>query len=288
MNLIASLENRSTFFWMTMGILFVVGVGAADYFTGSELSFSLFYLFPIVLVTWFSGKKPGFAISVISAVVWFTADALPGHAYSEPFIRYWNAIVRLGYFVVVTLILSGLKALEGEKELARIDYLTGAANRRSFFEAIQAELERSQRYRRPFTLAFFDIDDFKSINDKFGHKIGDNLLCEVVKQARGHLRKSDFMARLGGDEFVILFPETGENEAKTAVQKIQSILVDVMHRNHWPVTFSFGVLTYLKGQITVDELIKRADDLMYSVKQNGKNAVAFSDYAGSIARPGNL
>jgi len=278
--MLANLEKRSSLFWMIIGLIFVVGVGAIDFETGSELAFSLFYLIPIVFVTWFASKKLGLVFSVISAITWFVADAFTGQSYSQPFIRYWNAGIRLGFFVVVTLLLPALKELDREKEMARTDYLTGVSNRRSFFEIAQRELDRTQRYKQPFTLAYIDLDGFKTVNDQWGHRVGDKLLCAVVNQARKCLRKTDTIARLGGDEFMLLLPETDQVESQIIVSRIQFDLLQEMQRNNWPVTFSIGVLTCRQSQVTTDELIKKADELMYSVKKNGKNAVAYEVYAG--------
>ena len=275
MDLLANLEKKIALYWITTGCLFVAVVGIGDYVTGNELSFSLFYLIPIVLVTWFSGRNLGLAICVIAAITWFIADALVGQSYSQPIIRYWNAAVRLGFFVMVTLLLPALKALDREKEIARVDHLTGTANRRHFFEVAQTELDRSQRFKRPFTIVYIDLDGLKTVNDQSGHQTGDKLLCAVVNRAKSSLRRTDLMARLGGDEFILLLPEIGQDAARMTVPKIQSILQDEMRRNDWPVTFSIGALTYRDGPITADELIRRADDLMYSVKKSGKNAIAY-------------
>lgn len=265
---------------MTIGLVFVVSVGVVDIWTGSELAFSLFYLIPIVLVTWFTGRTLGFVIVVASAITWLAADILAGQSYSQPIIRYWNAAVRLCFFLVVTLLLPALKELEHEREIARIDYLTGAANRRFFFEVVQREIDRSQRYKHPFGIAYIDLDSFKAVNDQFGHKIGDKLLCAVVNQAKIHLRKTDMIARVGGDEFVLLLPEADQDALQIIITRINSALLNEMQRNHWPVTFSIGVLTCYDAKISTDELIKRADELMYSVKKNGKNAVVYDVYGG--------
>lgn len=280
MSRLANLENRSSIFWMTVGCLVVSGVAIADVETGSEISFSFFYLIPIVLVAWFSGKALGLTVSVISSVAWYMADSLGGASYSYPAIRYWNAAVRLGFFVVVTLLLPALKALEREKEIARIDDLTGAANRRHLLEVAQNELERSRRYKHPFTIAYIDVDGFKAVNDRFGHQAGDELLCSIVRRAKSHLRKTDLLGRFGGDEFMLLLPEISHDAAQMTVKKIQSALQDEMGRCHWPVTFSIGAVTYQDGPMTADELIGRADDLMYSVKKKGRDAIACSVYAG--------
>jgi diguanylate cyclase (GGDEF)-like protein len=285
MDILTKLENKSALFWMIVGCLILSGIGIADIVTGRELSFSLFYLIPIVLVAWFSGRIPGLVISIFGATTWFIADALSGESYSLPIIRYWNAVIRLGFFVIVTLLLPTLKELAHEKEIARIDYLTGAANRRCFFEAAQTELNRSQRYKRPFTIAYIDLDSFKAVNDKAGHKTGDKILHAFVKRAKVNLRKTDILARMGGDEFVLLLPEADEDAAQIVVPKIQLALLDEMRRNNFPITFSIGVLTYREGPITPDELIMKADNLMYSVKKNGKNAISYAIYGDLTPLP---
>jgi diguanylate cyclase (GGDEF)-like protein len=278
MKIITSLWERSLLFWTITGLIGVIVVGVADTLTGAEFAFSLFYLLPIVLVTWFSGRNLGLVMSVVSAVTWFAADALAGQVYSQPLFRFWNAFVRLGFFVIVTYLLPVLKALEHEKETARIDELTGAANRRHFFEVAQSELDRSQRTERPFSTVYLDIDNFKDVNDKWGHQVGDQLLCALVNRARLALRKTDLLARLGGDEFIALLPETGGEAAHIVVGKLQHALLEEMHRHHWPVTFSIGVLTCADAHLTPDELISRADALMYTVKKKGKNDIAYAVY----------
>ncbi len=162
----------------------------------------------------------------------------------------------------------------------RIDNLTGAVNARFFSELVQMEIDRSLRNRRPCTVAYVDLDNFKSVSDHFGHSTGDKVLCTIVKQANSQLRKLDVVARLGGDEFAFLLPETGQVAAQVAVSKIQIGLLDEMRRNHWPVTFSIGVVTCINIPRATDPLLKQADDLMYSVKNKGKNSIGYSVYAG--------
>lgn len=125
-----------------------------------------------------------------------------------------------------------------------------------------------------------DLDGFKAVNDQSGHHTGDKVLRAVVNRAKSRLRKTDSLGRLGGDEFMLLLPEVDHDAAKLTVPIIQSALLDEMRRNHWPVTFSIGVVTYQHGPMTADELIRRADEVMYSVKKEGKNAIAYAVYAG--------
>jgi diguanylate cyclase (GGDEF)-like protein len=213
-------------------------------------------------------------------LVWLVADVASGNLYSYPLVPVWNTLIRFIFFIITTLLISELrKAKEREGELARLDYLTGAVNSRFFYELAQREIDRSQRYQHPFTLAYIDLDNFKAVNDQFGHATGDQILRTLVSSARGFIRKTDTFARLGGDEFVLLMPETSQESAQSVISRLQSGLLEEMRQNNCPVTFSIGVLTCQAAPPTPNELVKMADNLMYSVKNDGKNAVKYATYA---------
>lgn len=264
---------------MVAGLVLVIGVGIVDLLTGYELAFSLFYFLPVSLVAWFGGRNIGIAISVVSAICWFGADVLAEHPYSYPAIPYWNSAIRFTVFLTVAILVSALRrAHQYEKELARTDGLTGAVNVRFFYELLRMEIDRTQRTQRPFTIVYFDLDNFKRVNDHSGHSVGDKVLYAVVNRAKGQLRRIDVVARLGGDEFAFLLPETDQSEARTIISKVQIELLEDMRQNSWPITFSVGVLTCFKTRKAPDELIKQADMLMYSVKNSGKNAISCAIY----------
>lgn len=272
-------EKKGTPFWILSGFALIAGIGVIDILTGYELAFSLFYLLPISILTRYGGKNLGITASIISALIWFAADAINEHPYSHPTISYWNTFIRFSVFLIVTFLISALrKAYAYEQEFARIDNLTGAYNARFFKELIQMEIDRSQRNHQPFTLAYLDLDNFKYVNDNFGHNVGDMVLQNVVRETKNHLRKVDFVARLGGDEFAILLPETAQDDSQRALSKIQISLLDEMGKNNWPVTFSIGAITCSSKVQSIDELIKQADNLMYSVKKSGKNSIKYSVY----------
>ena len=128
------------------------------------------------------------------------------------------------------------------------------------------------------SIVYFDLDGFKAVNDRFGHRRGDKLLCAVVDRTMKNPRKTDLMARLGGGEFRLLLPEIDQDGARSMLLKIQSALLREMRRHNWRAAFSIGVLSYRESSATVNKLIKQADDLMYSVKNDGKNAIACSVY----------
>lgn len=141
---------------------------------------------------------------------------------------------------------------------------------------MHTEIDRSTRYQHPLTIVFLDVDDFKAINDNFGHSVGDKVLMTVARTMQQSLRKTDVVARVGGDEFAILLPEAGTDAARAAISKMQRELLDEMHANHWNVTFSIGVLTFNTPPSSVDESINMADKTMYLVKNRGKNNIRYA------------
>lgn len=272
-----------------MGFTLIGVVGSLDFLTGYEIAFSLFYLIPISLVTWLTGRRLGIVASLASAAVWLISDLAAGNSYSHPGIYVWNTLMGFGFFLIVTFLLSTLrKAMEHERELSHTDYLTDAVNSRFFFDLLQIEIDRSHRYNHPFTIAYIDIDNFKAVNDRFGHSTGDQVLRDVVKQAKKHLRKTDVVSRLGGDEFALLLTETDQDSAHIALSKLQSDIAAEMQQSDWPVTLSIGALTCVDAPHTTEELVRMADELMYSVKHGSKNAIKCATCTGGPLRPADI
>jgi len=251
-------------------------IGFFDYITGEEISFSVFYLVPVSLATWRTGRWIGILLCILSALVWFSTDTITGHVYSHSAIPYWNAFVRLCFFIIVSSLLVKLRSsLVHEKELSRRDSLTGLLNMRAFYDLAYIEINRSRRFKRPFTVAYMDVDNFKMVNDKFGHEIGNVLLRSIAETLKNNMRAIDLTARLGGDEFVLLLGETGKESAHIVLNKLQEQIMDVFERNRWPATLSLGAVTYNKAPDTVDDMLKKADSLMYSAKNGGKNKMLY-------------
>jgi diguanylate cyclase (GGDEF)-like protein len=277
--MIAFLEHRTqSFYWCASAVSILV-LGSVDYATGFELSFDFFYVAPVAIAGWFLGRVPGLTIAACCTLVWLAADVASGHEYSHPFFYFWNALIRFGTFSIATLLATALRrAIDLARDAARIDHVSGAVNARSFYEWAKAELDRLSRYKSTFTLAYIALDNFKSVNDKFGHSIGDQVLRAVADTMRRQSRAADVVARVGGDEFAMLYPETGVSAAHAAAAKMQAALLETMAKNDWPVTISMGVVTYLSAPASVDETTKLADTLMYKVKSAGKNAVQFAVY----------
>ncbi len=257
-------------------LLLVIVVGIIDYFLGENVSAALFYLLPISLASWFIGKRAGIFMSFASAGTWVIADIMARQAYLHPIIHSWNTLMSLGLFWIVSYTLSALKAsLEHEKSMARTDPLTGMINRRYFNELADKEIRRSKRFKHPFAVAYIDIDNFKGVNDRFGHDEGDKLLLSTAEVMHSHIRETDIAARLGGDEFIVLLPETEHESARIFFTKMHEYLIGMAQQRRWPVTFSIGVITFVTPPGSVDDMIKSADALMYTGKHRGKDMIRF-------------
>lgn len=265
--------------FIIFGFSTAIFIGISDFVTDYKLGFSVFYLVPIMIITWLYGKKLGIILSLLSSFIWLFLELYTGKSSIFSIIPYLSTLIRLIIFSSVTYILSAQVELERnlhlEKNLARKDILTGAANRRMFFEIAERELYRSKRYKHPISLAYIDLDNFKQVNDTQGHNIGDKVLKTVVEVMKKSLREIDVISRLSGDEFVVLFPNTNFQQIQTVVNRTQKNLLFSMKENNWGVTFSIGVVTFVNIPKSADEMIKVADNLMYEVKKNGKNNVKY-------------
>ncbi len=253
-------------------LILVVLIGLVDYLTGYEIELAIFYIAPIAVSSWFAGRKSGLFIAIASTAVILIANIGGGKAYSLPLIAFWNIMAVFGFFLGAVFSLSSLKdTLEKERLHARTDSLTGAINSGHFKFLVYLEIERCRRYQRPFTFAYIDCDNFKLLNDRFGHHIGDEMLILVARIMHENVRKTDIVARLGGDEFGILLPETGEQQGIAAMQKLRTVLLEAVRQRNWPITLSIGIVTYLRAPSVIDDVIRAADNLMYTVKKSGKD-----------------
>ncbi|MEI6215471.1 MAG: diguanylate cyclase [Desulfuromonadales bacterium] len=178
-------------------------------------------------------------------------------------------------------LLSELAQQNSELErLSSTDALTGLTNRRRFLESLENERRRIERYGGSLSLIMFDIDNFKKVNDNWGHAVGDAVLCEIARDAQLFLRRADSAARYGGEEFVLLLPETGLSGAVLIANRLRQLVADtVISHDLGPpisVTVSIGVAS-LEPDESCDELLVRADKAMYQAKNNGRNRVELSN-----------
>jgi diguanylate cyclase len=164
-------------------------------------------------------------------------------------------------------------------EMVRHDHLTGALNRKGLEETLERELARARRRRAPVCLALLDVDNFKALNDTYGHRTGDDALVHLARVIRETMRPHDILARYGGEEFLIVLPDTPLPDAVAALTRLQRELTKrfFLHKNEkLLITFSAGV-TAMREDEQRAEAIARADAAMYQAKRSGKNRVVAAD-----------
>ncbi|WP_425269180.1 GGDEF domain-containing protein [Malonomonas rubra] len=167
------------------------------------------------------------------------------------------------------------------RELVYQDALTGLYNHRYFQETLESEMARAKRYQASLSLVLFDIDNFKAVNDSFGHPAGDLVLMNIATAVKGAVRNSDVVARFGGDEFAIILPSTNAAGAKTFAENLRLAvegIASLIDGQAISATVSLGVVTVLPSQASMSksELIEIADNNLYQAKQQGRNRVTCS------------
>ncbi|MEJ5059206.1 MULTISPECIES: sensor domain-containing diguanylate cyclase [unclassified Pseudomonas] len=163
--------------------------------------------------------------------------------------------------------------LEENRKLAETDVLTSVANRYRLEKALPQACERAQRFRQPLALIAMDIDDFKTINDHYGHALGDAALVQVVESVERCVREGDLFARWGGDEFIVILPDTSLADARLLAEKIRHRLGSLPPVGDFQVTMSFGVVQRFEDEQQTG-LMARADQALYRSKISGKNVIS--------------
>lgn len=183
------------------------------------------------------------------------------------------------YTAVVRDISERARLIDQLQQQATVDELTGLINRRAFHERAAEHVELAHRHGNPLSLLMVDIDRFKSVNDTYGHAIGDLVLKAMAAGGTSTLRKSDFFARLGGEEFAILLPMTDVDEAEVLAERLRETVANGAFEFNWkghdpvPFTISIGVTALRSDELSIENVMKRADIALYAAKDDGRNLV---------------
>jgi diguanylate cyclase (GGDEF)-like protein len=285
MSVVEVIGKQSRAVQISLGSILLLLVGAGALFASSSLlEFSVFFIIPVAYFAWFIHRKAGTIASAVSAAVTLWANTASPLHISHPRVAYWNALIWFAFFVSITFIVAALKSLhDRERQLSRVDSLTGIGNRLAFYEFATAERNRAGRNNQPITLAYLDLDGFKEINDTLGHQTGDKVLVNVARTLQMSVRQTDMVARMGGDEFALILPDTNQPTASTVLGKVLALLERAMLQKGWRITFSVGAVTFLAPPVSVQEMIAGADQVMFSVKNSGKNRLQL-EVRGSSGR----
>jgi diguanylate cyclase (GGDEF)-like protein len=194
------------------------------------------------------------------------------------------------YIGAVTQVVSNIYQLTRSRDLAMLDDLTKAFNRRYFDSYLEEEIERSRRYGAQLSIIFLDLDDLKKVNNSYGHLAGSRTLQEVAKRILGAVRTIDKVVRFGGDEFCIILPQTDQDQAMLVANRVKKAMTQASFELDpgidISITASFGIATYPTHGTQKDELIRVADAAMYRVKSTTKNAVGVATVDDAM-RPAN-
>jgi diguanylate cyclase (GGDEF)-like protein len=188
-------------------------------------------------------------------------------------------ILKIGMLLILLISLSGLAISDKMNSLIIRDGLTGLFNKRYAHQRLDEEFYRSKRYDHPLSLMMVDLDNFKALNDRFGHAVGDHLLRYFSQVITDTIRPSDIAARYGGEEFLIILPETQKEEAQTVADRLLKRIslypfrVD-SRKEDVPFTISIGVTAFPDHGESAEDLVVLADQALYQAKKNGKNKVA--------------
>lgn len=270
-------------------MLTLVGLIAwVDAETGDDIGLSVFYFAPVVMAGWFSGRASALLAAVIASGAWVLCELLHWHEHT-PLGTALNGSFRLVGFSVAgyaahllrvdraqlaTLNARLAELLQRETIEARTDSLTGLANARSFHETLRTEIARDQREQRPLCLLYLDLDNFKKVNDRFGHAKGDDVLREVGSLMRRVLRAADIPARVGGDEFVALLWNTGLEEGRFVAERLADAIARLGAAYEGTnLGASAGVVVFNTPTSSPEDMLKEVDALMYQAKREGKSRV---------------
>ncbi len=218
-------------------------------------------------------------ISISYLVYSSLADFIPAYWDQIGFPPLSRHILKIGMLFILLVSLSGLAISGKMNSLIIRDGLTGLFNKSYIHQRLDEEFYRSKRYDHDLSLMMVDLDNFKALNDRFGHAVGDHLLRYFSQVIADTIRPSDIAARYGGEEFLIILPETRKEEAQTVAERLLNRIslypfrVD-SRKEDVPFTISIGVTAYPDHGECAEDLVVLADQALYQAKKDGKNKVA--------------
>jgi len=267
------------------GLLFIA---VLDERTAAEVALALANMGIVVVASWRFGSAGRWATVLLAGLCWTAANELRGPGLTWlPRISWYGTTLRLGVLVTLAAGVSAFRAaivrllrtedvlaatVVRERDSARRDRLTRLWNSRYLHEALEQEIARCRRYRRPFGLLLVDLDGFKAVNDTAGHLAGDQVLQVVGAVLRDNCRATDFPARLGGDEFAVILPEATSDMVRAYAAKLVGLVAEAPFPPDLPpVTASVGGVAFRDPPASPKAAIAAADQAMYAAKRQGKN-----------------
>jgi diguanylate cyclase (GGDEF)-like protein len=270
--------ERSARTWRTkvtaVGSLLCIAVAAVDHLSGFHVSFLFFYILPIATIGWRAGAQAGVIVAIVAGLAWYGVSVVGSSSCLDPVVV-WNAVNRGLVFLAVAVL---SEMLGRQSVLAKTDELTGLPNRRSLLESLRAQLSRSQQAPSSLCVAYLDLDNFKQVNDRFGHAVGDALLKRVADVLRVSVRLGDLPARIGGDEFVVVCWRISPRGAWEMAERLADRIV-ALGRDYEGAPFgaSIGLAHFSELPDDPGRLLDEADRALMAAKAEGKQRVVFRE-----------
>ena len=260
---------------MTMALVAVAGFAMLDYISGPDVGFGVFYALIVMGATFHAGWVAGAITAILSSGVGLSARLFYASGDVTVAAALWNLGNELAVFASLVVVLHhGRHLLDKLASQSRMDLLTGALNTRGVLESFERERARAIRHASPLTLAFIDLDGMKRVNDELGHGEGDEMLRTLASSVLSSIRESDVFGRVGGDEFALILPDTDEQDAVKAIQRLRSVVNRRTHDRGPYISVSVGVVTFRRDPPAAVDALRAADALMYVAKRAGGNRVA--------------
>ncbi|OEY98222.1 diguanylate cyclase [Acinetobacter qingfengensis] len=260
-------------------LLILLLMGIMDYITGIEYSFSIFYLIPVAIASWYDTSKATIVTIITAVIVWLWADYATRHHYSSWVVPVWNSLVRvIFFFIVASLIIKVRKNWLEMKTMAMKDQLTDIDNLCALELEYRVLRKISLRKNISFAIAMIDLDGFKAVNDTYGHQQGDTVLITFAKILKRVNRASDTVGRLGGDEFVVMFLNIDGVAIHKYDERLRLFFDKSELKQKFGVDYSMGVAVFDHLPRTLEDALKSADQLMYQSKNAGKSRTTIGYY----------
>jgi diguanylate cyclase (GGDEF)-like protein len=253
--------------WNTLLVSFLV------YHLGPDHPMAVpLYILNVAFATVAFGQRVGLIVAALSAMALGVMDVLaqPAGQGGAGVVRAWTEWALIA--TILTILVALLSRVTDLQYQALTDGLTGLRNYRYFRSRLREELARSARFRRATALALLDLDDFKRVNDRFGHAAGDGVLRRVAEELARRCRATDVLCRYGGEELAVILPETGREDAHRLAERLR-LATQEQFREKYALTVSIGVAVAAEPPFDAEALIRAADVALYQAKTGGKNQV---------------
>jgi diguanylate cyclase (GGDEF)-like protein len=265
---------------IAIGIPMVLGIGWIDYLSGPDIGLSILYLVPIAIVAWFGTAEQAAVCALLAGFCWLGAD----YAWRRELTRtvLWNNFTLVLIQVAGAYLVNRFRrdrddlrilnlelehALKREAQIARTDVLTGLPNSRAFLEVLEREVARAKREKGGLCMLFLDVDNFKAVNDYYGHAVGDEVLKKIGNLIVDVVRASDVVARMGGDEFGVLLWHIRKEEATNIADRVRTRVAEFA--TQYPkarLGVSVGIAWFDEPPEDLDDILRAADREMYEEK----------------------